>query len=159
MGGNSWVKRGVAAVALAGVVVVGTAGTALAHECYNDSRSAVGDAKAAEGAGWTPLSEVFLRFVLPSEIGFAPLSEAQMQEALAIIAAEKASGQLDELYALDRSVLNATTAMQGKGAAGTSKSSDDRAIDHATFNLDELDPLTNHLIGIYFAVGGTGPVA
>jgi len=161
MRGNKWVRRGVAGLGLTAFGVVGTAGAAWGHECYNQSRSARGDAQAAESAAWVPLSEVFLRFVLPFEIGFEPLTEEQLQEALTLIAAEKASGEFDELYALDRSVLGATVAMQGQGAFGTSKSSDGRAIDHASVVAETgaLDPLVEHLIGIYFAVGGSGPAA
>lgn len=157
MSKGNWLRRTTAAIALTALALTGTAGTALAHECYNDSRSATGDAKAAGSAAWMPLSEVFLTFVVVFELGFEPLTEEQMADAAALIAEQKASGDFDELYALDRSVLSSTTAMQGQGAYGTEKSSDDRAIDHATFNLDELDPLANHLIGIYFAVGGAGP--
>ena len=144
-------RRLVLGIALAGVATMSLAGVAAAHECYNASRSANADANAAnKSAAWIWTSEILLRFVIPFEILGDPdgLTEEELAEALAIVEAERAAGV--EVYALDRAILNTTTA--ANGAFGKPQSSDGRGIDHATLNLEQFDPLVGHLIGVYLAV-------
>jgi len=145
-------RRVIASVAVASIATVAIAGTTFAHECFNDSRTATADANAANGNGWNWASETLLQFVIPIEIFHAaPLTDEQLADALAIVEAEKASGQFDAIYALDRALLAHTVAMQGSGV-DTAKFDDDRAIEHATADQDEFGPLVEHLIPIYFAV-------
>lgn len=144
-------RRLVLGIALAGVATMSLAGVAGAHECYNASRSAKADANAAnKSAAWIWTSEILLRFVIPFEILGDPdgLTEEELAEALAIVEAERAAGV--EVYALDRAMLNTTTA--ASGAYGKPQSSDGRGIDHATLNLEQFDPLIGHLIGVYLTV-------
>lgn len=152
MNRNPWIRRATLSFVVASVATLSLAGTVAAHECFNDSRSARGNEQAAAGNGWSYVSEIVLAFVLPEILGVPPLTEEQYAEALAIVAAEKASGELDEIYAQDVVVLDHATAMGGKGAYGSSKSDDGQAIEHITTDFSEVDSLLNHLVGIYFAV-------
>jgi hypothetical protein len=145
-------KRGLAAAMLSVGALALTAGAAFAHECVNESRSATGDARAAAGNGWTLTSDVIFMFILPGETGTS-LTSAQLAEAQAIVAAEKASGEFAAIYAEDRAILDHATAMNGNSRDGhTPKSSDNRAIDHVTADFAEVGPLLDHLAGIYFSV-------
>lgn len=144
-------RRLVLGIALAGVATMTFAGVAAAHECYNASRPAKADANAAsKSEAWIWTSEILLRFVIPFEILGDPegLTEEELAEAMAIVEAERAVGV--EVYALDRAMLNTTTA--ASGAYGKPQSSDGRGIDHATLNLEQFDPLVGHLIGVYLSV-------
>jgi hypothetical protein len=143
-------RRLVLGATLASVASLSLVGVAAAHECYNASRNANGDANAAtRSAAWTWASEVIVTFVLPDALGDADgLAPDQLAEALAIIEAERAAGV--EVYALDRALLTRTTA--ASGVFGKAQSSDGRGIDHATANLEQFDPLIGHLIGIYLTV-------
>ena len=148
----SIVKRGVAAAMLSVGALALTAGATLAHECVNESRNARGDAKAAAGNGWTLTSDVVFMFILPDQIGTA-LTPAQLAEAQALVAAEKASGLYDAIYAEDRAILDHATAMNGNSRDGhTAKSSDNRAIDHVTADFGEVGPLLGRLTAIYLSV-------
>lgn len=150
---HRWITRGLATVALSAMIVVASGLTALAHECFNESRSAKGDAKAAAGNGWTLASDIVLMFAIPEELGLDPLTEEQLAEAQAIVAAEKESGSFDELYAADRAVLDHSTAMNGSIRDGYGpKSDDEHAIEHIFADFAEVGPLFDHLVGIYFAV-------
>lgn len=141
-------RRLVLGATLASIATLSIAGAAAAHECYNASRSAKADANAAtRSAAWTWASEVILRFVIPDILQADPLDESQIAEALAIVEGQR---DTEEVYRLDRALL--ITATAASGAYGKSQSSDGRGIDHATANLDELEPLVEHLIGVYFAV-------
>lgn len=149
----SIIKRVVAAGMLSIGLLALTAGAAVAHECVNESRSARGDAKAAAGNGWTLTSDVVLMFVLPGMLGLDPLTPSQLAAAQDIVAAEKASGQFTAIYAEDLAILDHSTAMNGNSRDGhTSKSSDDRAIDHVTADFAEVGPLLDRLVGIYLSV-------
>ena len=139
-------RRLVLGVALATLATLSLAGVASAHECYNASRNAKGDANAANGNGWDWASQTILAFVIPGIVGDADgLTPAQLEEALAIVEAERAAGV--PVYALDRAILNHATA--ASGSFGKAQSSDGKGIDHATLNLEQVEPLIGHLIGIY----------
>lgn len=141
-------RRLVLGATLASIATLSIAGAAAAHECYNASRSAKADANAAtRSAAWTWASEVILRFVIPDILQADPLDEAQVAQALAIVESEREG---ESVYQLDRALLMIATA--ASGAYGKSQSSDGRGIDHATANLDELEPLVIHLIGVFMAV-------
>lgn len=141
-------RRLVLGATLASLATLSIAGVAAAHECYNASRSAKADANAAtRSAAWTWASEVVLRFVIPDILGIDPLTDEQLAAALAIVDGERAT---NPVYELDRALLMTATA--GSGVYGGPQSSDGRGIDHATANLDELEPLVGHLIGIFMAV-------
>ena len=141
-------RRLVLGATIASIATLSIAGAAAAHECYNASRSEKADANAAtRSAAWTWASEVILRFVLPGILEVPPLDDAELAEALAIVESERAT---EEVYQLDRALLMTATA--ASGAYGKAQSSDGRGIDHATANLDELEPLVGHLIGVFMAV-------
>lgn len=141
-------RRLVLGATLASIATLSIAGAAAAHECYNASRSAKADANAAtRSAAWTWASEVILRFVIPDILQVDPLDESQIAEALAIVEGQR---DTEEVYRLDRALL--ITATAASGVYGKSQSSDGRGIDHATANLDELEPLIGHLIGVFMAV-------
>ena len=90
---------------------------------------------------------MILRFVIPDILQTEPLDEAEIAEALAIVESERAT---NPVYELDRALLSRATA--ASGAYGKPQSSDGRGIDHATANLDELEPLVGHLIGVFLTV-------
>ena len=147
------ITRGLATLALSATIVAGTGGAALAHECFNDSRSAKGDAKAAAGNGWTLASDIILMFAIPGELGLTPLTPAQLAEAQAIIAEQKASGDFDAIYASDRAILDHATAANGTIRDGyTARSDDEHAIEHIFADFSEVGPLFDHVVGIYFQV-------
>lgn len=152
MNRNPWIRRATLSLVIASVATLGLAGAAAAHECYNDSRNARGSEQAANGNGWSYTSEHVLAFILPDMLQVPPLTEAQYAEALAIVAAEKASGQYAAIYAQDVVVLDNATAMGGKGVHHGPKSDDEHAIEHITADFSEVDALLNHLVGIFFAV-------
>jgi hypothetical protein len=142
-------RRLVLGATIASIATLSIAGAAAAHECYNASRSAKADANAAtRSAAWTWASEVVLRFVIPDILQADPLDEAELAEALAIVEDQREAGMA--VYELDRALLMTATA--ASGVYGGPQSSDGRGIDHATANLDELEPLVGHLIGIFMAV-------
>lgn len=141
-------RRLVLGATLASIATLSIAGAAAAHECYNASRSAKADANVAtRSAAWIWASEIVLRFVIPDILGADPLTAEQLAAALAIVEAER---ETNPVYELDRALL--TTATAASGAYGKPQSSDGRGIDHATANLEELDPLVGELIGIFMAV-------
>lgn len=141
-------RRLVLGATLASLATLSIAGAAAAHECYNASRSAKADANVAtRSAAWTWASEVILRFVIPGEMGMEPLDENELAEALAIVESQR---QTEEVLQLDRALLMSATA--ASGAYDKPQSSDGRGIDHATNNLDELDPLVTYLVGIFMTV-------
>ena len=151
---NRSITRGLATLVLSAAIITGSGATAaLAHECFNHSRSATGDARAAAGNGWTLLSDIILMFAIPDELGLDPLTPEQLAEAQAIIAEEKASGDFDEIYAADRAVLDHATAMNGRTRDGYPSASDDEhAIEHIFADFDEVGPLFEHVAGIYVTV-------
>lgn len=141
-------RRVVLGATLASIATLSIAGAAAAHECYNASRSDRADTNAAtRSAAWTWASEVILRFVIPDILQTEPLDEAEIAEALAIVESERTT---NPVYELDRALLSRATA--ASGAYGKPQSSDGRGIDHATANLDELEPLVGHLIGVFLTV-------
>ena len=86
-------------------------------------------------------------FAIPDELGLDPLTEEQLAEAQAIVAAEKASGEFDELYATDRS---------GPGPRDRDERQQPRAatarcpttstpIEHIFADFGEIVPLFEHL--------------
>ena len=151
---NRLITRGLATLVLSAAIVTGSgAAAALAHECFNDSRSAKGDAQAAAGQGWTLASDIILMFAIPEELELDPLTPEQLAEAQAIIAEEKASGDFDEIYAADRAVLDHATAMNGRTRDGyTAASDDEHAIEHIFADFAEVGPLFEHIVGIYLTV-------
>ncbi len=150
---HRWITRALATLALTATIVVGSGLAAFAHECSNASRNARGDANAAAGNGWTLSSDIILMFAIPDELGLDPLTEEQLAQAQAIVAAEKASGEFDELYATDRAVLDHSTAMNGNSRDGYGpRSDDDHAIEHLFADFGEIVPLFEHLAGIYVTV-------
>ena len=97
-------------------------------------------------------SDIVLMFAIPEELGLDPLTEEQLAEAQAIVA-ERGGGDFDELYAADRAVLDHSTAMNGNIRDGYGpKSDDEQAIEHVFADFAEVEPLFDHLVGIYFAV-------
>jgi hypothetical protein len=154
MSQNRSIARGLATLVLSAAIVTGSGATAaLAHECFNASRSATGDARAAAGQGWTLASDIILMFAIPDEVGLDPLTPEQLAEAQAIIAEEKASGDFDEIYAADRAILDHATAMNGRTRDGYPSASDDEhAIEHVFADFAEVGPLFEHLVGIYLTV-------
>ncbi|MEO7295194.1 MAG: hypothetical protein ABIZ57_03540, partial [Candidatus Limnocylindria bacterium] len=141
MNRNPWIRRATLSFVVGSVATLGLAGAASAHECFNDSRSARGNEQAAAGNGWSYASEIALAFVIPDILAAPPLTEAQYAEALAIVAAEKASGDFAAIYAQDVVILDHATAMGGKGAHGSAKSDDGHAIEHITADFSEVDAL------------------
>jgi hypothetical protein len=143
-------RRLLLSATLASIAAMSVVGVAAAHECYNASRNATAEANAADSNAWTWASEILLRFVIPEFVGDPDgLTDQELAAALAIVEAERAAGV--EVYALDQAILNRTTAAGGHGVAGTERLADGRGIDHATANLERLEPLVGHLIGVYLA--------
>jgi hypothetical protein len=150
---HRWIVRGLATLAASATIVVGSGVAAMAHECMNVSRNTRGDAHAAAGNGWTLVSDIVLMFAIPEELGLDPLTDEQLADAQAIVAEEKASGDFDDLYASDRAVLDHSTAMNGNSRDGYGPRSDDEhAIEHVFADFSEVEPLFEHLVGIYLTV-------
>ncbi|GGW72525.1 hypothetical protein GCM10010381_66550 [Streptomyces xantholiticus] len=82
-------------VAIGAFELTGTAGSVLAHECRNDTRSAGGDAQAADRQAWIHIPEVFLASWF--EDGLPLLTEAQLAEAPAFITERKARGEFADV--------------------------------------------------------------
>jgi hypothetical protein len=145
-------RKLLAAVGVAGLIVALAAGPASAHECYNASRSAQGNASvAANSNGHITFDEVLTFFLTnPSGINMCP---AGAQVVLGEIHAAADAGTL----AVDTSVVVGANSTQ---AGGIDNSPNPRAqanldngvgIDHLGSNPALLDFLNQHL-GDGFAV-------
>jgi len=83
-------RKVVAATALAGVLLVPTAGAVFAHECTIVSRSDQGDASVAAHSpewGTLTLTDIFVG-ILPGELGAPSLSASQLQWAISTAESE-----------------------------------------------------------------------
>jgi hypothetical protein len=76
---RSIVRAGLGAVLLLAI----TAGTALAHECYNVNRSAQGNAGAAGSAAWLEVQIAWLFADAHHFLPIEPMTEEQIAEAVA----------------------------------------------------------------------------
>ena len=113
-------KKSIAAATLAVGLVLGGAGAASAHECWIPDRSDQGDAGATHSKNWATLyiSELFAS--AHEFLGGAPLTPAQVDEAVAMA---DASGIPTSLTTFTRDTLP-------KGKGGPDHSSDGKGIDH-----------------------------
>ncbi len=76
------VKRAARALALGVVLLVGTAGTALGHECFVVNRSEQGTVGAAHSKVWAPVTLEQLFATAHQVFGGPPLSGAQVEWAV-----------------------------------------------------------------------------
>lgn len=138
------VNRALRASVLAALLIAVTAGTTLAHECFNASRSAQGNAGATHSANWTTESVAGLFFAI-HQFGIPGVTEALSPEEAAV--AYEA--------ALDMGVPAEVTIFTGKhtiGANGTAfteggKASNGRGIDHF-FAAHGESVVTAYFIGL-----------
>jgi len=129
-------RKLVAATALAGVLLVPTAGAAFAHECVIASRSDQGDAMAASHAktwGTLTLTDIF-GFILPDALQQPSLSPSQLEWAIATA----------EAQGIPYSFTTRTDKTIGEGSANPNLA-DGRGLDHL------VDVYGDQVAGIYFA--------
>ncbi|WP_225753284.1 hypothetical protein [Actinotalea sp. Marseille-Q4924] len=107
----------------AGLVVTG-AGAATAHECYIAPRSDKGDAGADRSANWSTLHLEELYRTAHLFLGTAPLTDAQVAEALVLTEARgiPTSVTLFERFTIPRSAAELERM--------SAKSSDGKGVDH-----------------------------
>ena len=137
-------RKLVAAPVLALGLVVGSSSSAYAFHCINTSRSAQGDAGAAQSNGWftLTLTDLFTDAVENSEeYGLPP---AELTQVPAMVAAAEAAG-VPESFTINAH----TTAAQGTlKKDGAKQAADGKGIDF--FDAVYLD----QLIGAYLSVVG-----
>ncbi|MFE5409077.1 hypothetical protein [Microbacterium sp. NPDC056569] len=132
------IRKIVAASALSVTLVLAGAGVASAHECYMPNRSEQGNAGASHSKNWVTLEIADLFRSAHEFFGGAALTEAQVQEAVAMAAAQ---GIPTTLTTFARDTLP-------KGNAPESHSSDGKGIDHYFHTFEE------DLITIFLTVRG-----
>lgn len=132
------IRKTIAAAALSAGLVLAGAGAASAHECFIPERSAQGNASSTHSQNWVTLHVAELYGFAHELVGGAALTPAQIEEAVAMTAAE---GIPTSLSTFTRDTLP-------KGKAPESHSSDGKGIDHY-FHAYEDD-----LIRIFLTVRG-----
>lgn len=139
-------RRGLAVAAVACAIALVPAGSALAHECYNASRSAKGNAGADHSPRW--LTAQLAEFFADPGLG---LSQAQQTEALRL-AAERGIPSSFTIFIGNHTI--GTRASDGSDTPAFGRnghSADGRGIDHI------FDRYGEQLIQIVIDVGGTPP--
>lgn len=137
-------RRSIAAAAIACAALFGTSGTALAHECFNASRSAQGNTGADNSPVWETVQ--LAEFFADPSLG---LSATQQSQALQL-AEEQGIPSSFTIYVGNHTLL--TRANSGTDTPAVDKhSADGKGIDHI------FDAYGDQLIGIVIAVGGTPP--
>jgi hypothetical protein len=139
-------RKLLAAVGVAGLIVALAAGPASAHECYNASRSAQGNAQiAANSNGHITFDEVITFFLTdPTGIGLCP---AGAQVVLDEIHAAADAGTL----AVDTSVVVGANSTQAGGLDNSpnpraqSNLSNGKGIDHLAENQALVDFIGEHV--------------
>ena len=138
-------RKLVAAPVVALGLVVGSSSAAFAHHCFNASRSAQGDAGAAQSNGWftLTLADLFADAVENSdEFGLPP---AQLSQVPAMVAAAEADGVPESFTILAHSTAASGTLKKD----GAKQVADGRGIDF--FDNAYID----QLIGAYLSVAGS----
>ena len=139
------IRKALLTTALAAGMVAGSAGVASAHECFNASRSANGNANATNSSNWETLTLEHLfagvHGFLQEENGpvMPALTPAQVTEAVEMAVGQGVPSSFAVFHGgmLPRSV---------ETKAPSAKSSDGRGIDHFASGYGDT------LIGIYFAL-------
>ncbi len=121
------ITRALRASVLAAVLVAATAGTTFAHECFNASRSAQGNAGATHSANWTTESVAGLFFAI-HEFGIPGVDEAlSPDEAAVAFEAATEMGVPAEVTIFTGKI---TIGANGKAFTEGGKAADGRGIDH-----------------------------
>jgi hypothetical protein len=138
--------RRFAAVAATSVALLVPAGTALAHECFNASRSEQGNAGAANSQRW--LTVHLSEFFGDPSIG---LSEAQQQQALALAQERGIPSSFTIFIGTHTIGSNPKTGEPTPAFGRNGKAADGKGIDHI------FEAYGDELIAIVIEVGGTPP--
>jgi hypothetical protein len=138
--------RRFAVVAATSLALLVPAGTALAHECFNASRSAKGNAGADHSPRW--LTVHLSEFFGDPSVG---LSEAQQQQALALAAARGIPSSFTIFIGTHTIGSNPKTGEPTPAFGRNGKAVDGKGIDHIFPRFGE------QLIAIVIEVGGTPP--
>jgi hypothetical protein len=125
---------------LATLLVAFTAGTTLAHECYNTQRSERGNAGAAGSAAWEELTLADLFATAHEVFPIAPLTDAEVAEAAAMA---EAAGVPSSVVILGATTIGAQSTAFNTGG----KATDGKGIDWFFTKYGET------LAGIAFEVG------
>jgi hypothetical protein len=133
------IRKSLATLALAGVLVGAGAGSAMAHECYVAKRSDAGNAGASHSANWYTLQLGDLFADAHNFLGGDALTADQLQVALDMAAEQglPSSFTLFEKFTLPRSIAQLDTV--------SSKSADGKGIDHFFVKYGD------QLVGIFSA--------
>ena len=161
--------------ATAGAVIALGAGPALAHECYNASRSTQGSTSvAAHSKIW---ADSFTFDQVIAWVGFAPLTAEQRARAEQILREQGVSsvvaigggspftmtcGPADDHWHCEAPNPAGKSVMQAGGTHGDiaanapdAQKANGRGIDHLSQNHEIFEAY----LAAYFAAGGTGPAA
>jgi hypothetical protein len=140
-----YARRFVIVMAASTALLVPT-GTALAHECYNASRSAKGNAGADHSPRW--LTVQLAEFFADPSVG---LTEAQQQQALALAQARGIPSSFTIFIGTHTIGSNPKTGELTPAFGRNGKAADGKGIDHIFARYGE------QLIAIVIEVGGTPP--
>jgi hypothetical protein len=133
------IRKSLATLALAGVLVGAGAGSAMAHECYVAKRSDAGNSGASHSANWYTLKLSDLYADAHTFLGGEALTADQLQLALDMAAEQglPSSFTLFERFTLPRSIEDLDSV--------SSKSADGKGIDHFFVRYGDA------LVGIFYA--------
>ncbi len=137
------IRKAVLTTALTAGMLAGSAGVASAHDCFNASRSATGNANATHSAQWSTLTlehlytniHVFLR-----EPGGPALPALTPEQVTIAVQQATAKGMPSSFTVFHGGMLPAGTKPLG------AKSDDGKGIDHFVSGYGDI------LIGIYFTL-------
>lgn len=133
------IRKTVLTLALTAGIVAATPGAALAHECFNASRSETGNANATHSGNWETLTLEHLYETVHEFVGGRPLTPQEVDQAVGMATAQ---GVPSSFTVFHGGMLPRST---GTNATGT-KISDGKGIDHFASGYGDT------LIGIYFAL-------
>jgi hypothetical protein len=138
------IKRAARASVLAAALVALTAGTTFAHECFNASRSAQGNAGATHSANWSTESVAGL-FAEIHFFGIPGVTEAlsESQQEVALDAALEMGVPAEVTIFTGKITIGAN----GKAFTEGGKAADGRAIDHF-FAAHGQSIVTAYFIGL-----------
>jgi hypothetical protein len=135
-------KKSLAVVSIAAAAAIATPTAALAHECYNASRSAQGNAGASNSQRWLTIETAEFFASAHEFLPIPPLTPAQIAEAGSMATAQGIPSTFT-IFIGAKTIGEAAAAYEKNG-----KSADGKGIDHL------FDAYGNQLVAIVLAVVG-----
>lgn len=136
-------KKRIAAVLVATTALLALPASAFAHECFNASRSAQGNAGASHSGNWAfTASLTDLVYFGMSEGALPPLSDAQVAEVVEIASNDYGVPTSFTIFTGTHTLAEGTPAMEVLGHAA-----DGKGIDHAFDYVPTLAQIAEGVLG------------